>query len=94
MWRVAEVQTIRRDVASWEYQQQNTVTQSSTKSKYITLSESGKEKKFTLMLLQEIANVESPGYIYGNNEASISIPNNKQLSNITKNIDITEQFIR
>ena len=46
------------------------------------------------MLLQEIANVESPGYIYGNNEASISIPNNKQLSNITKNIDITEQFIR
>ena len=41
------------------------MTQSSTKANYITLYEADKEHKFTQMSLQEIAGVETPGYIYG-----------------------------
>ena len=46
------------------------------------------------MLLREIANVDVPGYIYGDNEASIFLAKNKQVSNRTKHIDIREHYIR
>ena len=46
------------------------------------------------MLLQEITDVETPGYIYGYNEASTFLSNNKQLSNRANHIDIREHFIR
>ena len=36
------------------------------------------------MLLQEIADVDNPGYIYGYNEASKCLDNDKQVSNRTK----------
>ena len=36
-------------------------------SQFITLSETAKEHKFTQMLLQEIAGIETPVYIYGGN---------------------------
>ena len=48
--------------------------QFSTKYEYDTLLESAKWQKFTLMLLQEIAYTETPGYIFGDNEASIFCP--------------------
>ena len=47
------------------------MTQSSTEAQYITLLGSIIEQKSTQFLLQEIADVETPGYIYGGNEASI-----------------------
>ena len=43
--------------------------QSSTKIEYITLLEVSKEQKPMEMLLQEIADVETPGHIYGDNKA-------------------------
>ena len=46
------------------------------------------------MILQEIADIETPGYIYGDNEAAILLDNNKQVSNTTKHIDIRDNFIR
>ena len=58
---MGEVHTIEGDITSWKSQQQNIVTQSSTKYEYITLLEAAKEQKFTQMLLQEIADVETPG---------------------------------
>ena len=66
-----EVHAIGGAIMGWKYQLQNNVTQSSTKAEYITLLEAVKEQKFTKKLLQEIADVENPGYIYGYNEASI-----------------------
>ena len=52
-----------------------------------------KEKRDTL--LQEIAEVEKPGYIYGDNEACIFCVffKTKKVSNRTKRIDIREHFI-
>ena len=46
------------------------------------------------MLLQEIADVETPGYIYGDNEASMFFAKNKQVSNRTNHVDVREHFIR
>ena len=71
-----------------------TLTQSSSEAEYVTLSEAAKEQKFTQMLLEEIAEVEIPGYIYGDNEASIFLAKNKQVPNRTKHIDIRQHFIR
>ena len=56
-----------RHITSWKYQQQKTVVQSSTKAGYSLLSGVAKEHKFTQILLQEIADVETSGYIYGDN---------------------------
>ena len=44
------------------------------------------------MLLQEIADVDNPGYIYGYNEASKCLDNDKQVSNRTKNMEIIDNF--
>ena len=44
--------------------------------------------------MQEIADVETPGYIYGHNEASTFLATNKEVSNITNHIDVREHFIR
>ena len=46
------------------------------------------------MLLQEIADVETPGYIFGENEASIFLDNNKEVLDRTNDIDIRGHFIR
>ena len=61
---MGDIHPIGGDITSWEYQRQKTVTQSSSNNDYITLSEAAKEHKFTQMLLQEIADVETPGCIY------------------------------
>ena len=79
---------------SWKYGQHNTVMQSSMEAKYITPSESAKEQKFTQMLLQEISDNETPRYIYWDNEVSIFLAKNKEVSNKTEQIDIREHFIR
>lgn len=91
---MGEVHTIGGSITSWRSQRQKIVTQSSTEAEYITLSEAAKEQKFTQMLLEEIAEVETPGYIYGDNEASIFLAKNKQVSNRTKHIDIRQHYIR
>ena len=91
---MGEVHTIGGSITSWRSQRQKIVTQSSTEAEYVTLSEAAKEQKFTQMLLEEIAEVDMPGYIYGDNEASIFLAKNKQVSNRTKHIDIREHFIR
>ena len=91
---MGEVHTIGGALISWKSQRQRTVTQSSSEAEYITLSEAAKEQKFTQMLLEEIAEVETPGIIYGDNEASIFLAKNRQVSNRTKHIDIREHFIR
>jgi hypothetical protein len=91
---MGEVHTIGGAITSWKSQRQRSVTQSSSEAEYITLSEAAKEQKFTQMLLEEVAEVEIPGYIYGDNEASIFLAKNKQVSNRTKHIDIREHFIR
>ena len=46
------------------------------------------------MSLQEIADIEIPGYIYGENEASIFLDKDIQVLNITKHISTREQFIQ
>ena len=46
------------------------------------------------MLFQEKSDVETPRHIYGDNEASKCLANNKQASNIKNHIDIRDQFIR
>ena len=91
---MGEVHTIGGSITSWRSQRQKIVTQSSSEAEYVTLSEAAKEQKFTQMLLEEIAEVEIPGYIYGDNEASIFLAKNKQVSNRTKHIDIRQHFIR
>ena len=57
---MGEIHTIEGAITGWKYKQQKTVTQLSTESEYITLLESAKEKKFIQMLLQEIADIETP----------------------------------
>jgi hypothetical protein len=91
---MGEVHTLGGAITSWRSQRQKTVSQSSSEAEYVTLSEAAKEQKFTQMLLREIAEVEEPGYIFGDNEASIFLAKNKQVSNRTKHIDIREHFIR
>ena len=81
-------------ITSWKSQRQKTVSQLSSEAEYITLSEAAKEQKCIKMLLNEIAEEESPGYIYGDNKASIFLAKNKQVSNRMKHIDIREHFIR
>ena len=44
--------------------------------------------------MQKILNVETPGYIYGDNETSIFFAMNNQVSNGKNYIDIREQFIK
>ena len=68
---MVEVQNIIGNITSQKCQIKKTVTQSSTESKYITLLEASKEKKTAQMTLQEIDDVETLGYIYGDNEASV-----------------------
>ena len=46
------------------------------------------------MLLQEIDDVDTPGYINRNNEASIYLDRNNQVSNRTKQIYTKYKFIR
>jgi hypothetical protein len=91
---MGEVHTIGGAITSWKSQRQKTVSQSSSEAEYVTLSETAKEQKFTQMLLEEIATVQMPGIIFGDNEASIFLAKNKQVSNRTKHIDIREHFIR
>ena len=67
--------------------------QSSAKSKYITLSKAPEEQNFTITILQELADVETPGYIYGDNEASTCLAKFKQVSNRIKHIDTCDHFI-
>ena len=62
---MGEVHTIGGSIISWKDQLKKTVTQSSTKAEYITISEAAKKQKFTQMLYQEIADVKTPGYMYG-----------------------------
>ena len=66
---MGEVHTIGGAITSRKQKQQKTVMQSSTKIEYITLLEVSKEQKPMEMLLQEIADVETPGHIYGDNKA-------------------------
>ena len=82
---MGEVHTIVGDITSCKSQRQKTVAQFSTKAEYSILLESAKEHNFTHMILQEIADVETLGYIYGNNEASIFLDktNNYQIKQIT-----------
>ena len=68
--------------------------QSSTKADYITLSEAAREQKFTQISLQDVAYIDTPGYIYGDNEAQIFFSRNKKVSNITNHVDIREHSIR
>ena len=60
--------------------------QYSTEDDYTTISEADKEHKLIQMLLQKIADIETPEYIYGDNEASLFLARNKKVSNITKHI--------
>jgi hypothetical protein len=89
---MGEVHTVGGSITSWKSQRQKTVSQLSSEAEYITLLEATKEKRFTQMLLREIAEAEEPGYILGDNEASIFLAKNKQVC--TKHIDIREHLIR
>ena len=64
---MGEAHTIGGAVIICKYQRQKNVTQSSTEAEYITLSESVKEHKSTQMILQQKSDIETPGYIYGDN---------------------------
>ena len=64
---IREVHTIRGDITSWKPQQHKTEMLSPNEAEYMELLEAAKEHKSTEMPLQEIAYVETPGYIYGDN---------------------------
>ena len=92
---MGEAHTIGGSITSWRSQWQKIVTQWSSETEYVvTLLEVAEEQKFTQILLEEIAEVDMPGYIYGGNEASIFLAKNKHVSNRTKHIGIREHFIR
>ena len=81
-------------LVSWRSQKLKFVCLSSTEAEYVTLTEMSKEQRFLQMLLGEIATCETPGVMYGDNEASIYLTKNKHVSARTKHIDIRHHYVR
>jgi hypothetical protein len=78
----------------WTSKKQTFVALSSTESEYVGLSESVREIKWLISMLNEFnVSLQTP-ILYGDNTASIQIANNKSMENRIRGIDIKYHFIK
>lgn len=78
----------------WTSKKQTFVALSSTESEYVGLSESLREIKWLMSMLNEFNIPLQIPILYGDNTASIHIANNKTMENRIKGIDIKYHFIK
>jgi hypothetical protein len=88
------IHTLGGSIVSWVSKTQKSTTLSSTEAEYVALSIGAQEVKFMQMLLNEIAEVETPGIILEDNTGSIFLVKNQQVGQRTKHIDIRYHFVR
>jgi hypothetical protein len=79
----------------WRSKKQTIVASLSTESKYITLSEAGREACWLWNLYGELGFPQmGPTIIMGNNEGSVALTWNPQTHNQSKHIDIRHHWIQ
>ena len=78
----------------WTSKKQTFVALSSTESEYVGLSESVREIKWLMSMLNEFNIPLQTPILYGDNTASIQIANNKSMENRIKGIDIKGKVLR
>ena len=89
-----DINTLGGSIISWRAQKTKTVCMSSTEAEYIALTETCKEQKFLIMLLEEVFQVELPAVIHEDNEAATYLAKNMHVSPRTKHIDIRKHYAR
>ena len=89
-----ELHTLGGCLTAFSSRGEKSISNSSTESKYKSLSSGGREMKFQQMLLEEIAYVITPGILGEDNEGCAFLVKHKQVSSRTKHIDIAMHSIR
>jgi intein-encoded DNA endonuclease-like protein len=80
---------------SWKSKGQRGVVLSSTEAEYVALSETVREIKFVLQVLESLMiKIDYPIIVRVNNVGAIFLANNKTTNERTKHVDIRHHFVR
>jgi len=88
------ISTLGGMLVGWSSKKQHTVSLSSCEAEYISYGEGCQEAVFMNQLLEELFMEKSSAVVYGDNQGSLFLVKNCQVSQRTKHIDIRQHFVR